>query len=94
MSVGLEERRSQLERLNWTSLDLPSWFGSTAGLRATQPGSPSEPVRWAVPGVWGEEPSPEVVVRSVGELVAEADRLLALIAQVDPASFAAGAGVG
>jgi hypothetical protein len=48
-----------------------------------EPPEPSrEPVRWAVPGVWGDEPVG--VVPSVGELVATVQQATALLASTEP----------
>lgn len=55
--------------------------------RACPPSAPLEeaPVRWAVPGLWGDEPVQ--VVPSVGELVGRLQQLTVLLADVDPSTL-------
>jgi hypothetical protein len=70
------------------------------------PAEPVESVRWAVPGVWGDEPTPESIpepssepvverlVPSIGELVAQAQELLEQLARVDPSVLPPGQALG
>ncbi|MDP9181784.1 MAG: HNH endonuclease [Actinomycetota bacterium] len=51
-----------------------------------------EPVRWAIPGVWGQEPEP--VIPSVGDLVAQAQELIGTLAAVDPSLLPPGQALG
>jgi hypothetical protein len=92
--VGVQERRAALRGLRWTLLDLPDGLRSRTPLGGAQPAQVQDPVRWAVPGVWDDEPVADPVVRSVGELVAQASRVLELIAQVDPSSLPPGQALG
>ena len=91
MRAGLKERQAALQRLNWSWLDLPDSFPTRRPAEASQA---AEPVRWAVPGVWDEEPKPAPVVLSVGELVAQIDALVRQLADVDPASLPPGQALG
>jgi hypothetical protein len=53
---------------------------------------PQEPLRWAIPGVWDDEPEPFVL--SVGDLVAQLQRVVTQLATVDPVTLSPGQALG
>jgi hypothetical protein len=71
--------------------DPPTCCGDCACGGAPAPLVPEAPVRWAVPGVWGEEP---VVVPTVGAQVAQLHSLVDGLATVDPSVLPEGQALG
>jgi hypothetical protein len=94
MAAGLQQRRAALQGLRWTLLDLPDWFPSRTPLEGARPAELAEPVRWAVPGVWDSQPTPDKVVPCVGELVEQLSDLVAQVAAIDPTLLPPGQALG